>query len=128
MSAEHVKQMIFNWAVTLKIHPHRFDLPLREEGEVYIGATWKPTDWSISNIFEDTAATRESIVIKGRGKTSRIIHMMSLRSSGEIRTTLRSVAVTEHLGFAPGYSRLGRTGWRRYYRYGITASVHLGCV
>ena len=78
MSAENVKQMIYNWAVTVEVHPYRFGLLLQEEGEVYIGAQWKLTAWSISNIFEDTAATRESIVIEGRGKIPRMIHRMSL--------------------------------------------------
>lgn len=88
MSAEDVKQMILNWAITLEIHLYRFCLLLREEGEVYIGAKWKLTIWSIFNIFDDTAATREGIIIEGRGKIPRMIHRTSLRSSGEMGTTL----------------------------------------
>ena len=102
MSAEDVKQMIYNWAVTLGVHPYRFGVLLPEEGEVYIGAKWKLTAWSVSNIFEDTAATREGTVIKSRGKTPRMIHRMSWRVSGEIKTMLRAVIVTEHRGLNLG--------------------------
>ena len=96
MSPEDVKQMIYNWAVTLEIHPYRFGLLLQEEGEVFIGPNWKLTAWSISNIFEDTAATREGVVIEGRGKIPRMIHRMALRYAGDTKTMLKAVVVTEH--------------------------------
>ena len=106
MSAEDVKQMIYNWAVTVEMHPYRFGLLLQEEGEVFIGPSWKLTAWCISNIFEDTAATRESAVIEGRGTIPRMIHRMSLRNAGEAKTMLKAVVVTEHRGL-----NLEARGW-----------------
>lgn len=105
MSAEDVKQMIYNWAVTLEIHPYRFGLLLQEEGEIFIGPSWKLTAWSISNIFEDNAARREGVVIEGRGTIPRMIHRMALRNTGETRR-LRAVVVTEHRGL-----NLQARGW-----------------
>lgn len=106
MSADDVKQMIYNWAVTLEIHPYRFGLLLQEEGEVFIGPNWKLTAWSISNIFEDTAATREGVIIEGRAMIPRMIHRMSLRNTNETKTMLRAVVVTEHRGL-----NLDARGW-----------------
>ena len=96
MPAEDVKQMIYNWAVTVEIHPYRFGILLQEDGEVFIGPTWKLEAWSISNIFEDTAASREGVIIEGRGKIPRMIHRMSLRNAGNTKTMLKAVIVTEH--------------------------------
>ena len=106
MSADDVKQMIYNWAVTLEMHPYRFGLLLQEDGEVFIGSNWKITAWSISNIFEDAAATREGVVIEGRGKIPRMIHRMSLRNAGNTKTMLKAVIVTEHRGL-----NLEARGW-----------------
>ena len=61
-----------------------------------IGPNWKLTAWSISNIFEDTAATREGVVIEGRGRIPHMIHRMALRYAGDTNTMLKAVVVTEH--------------------------------
>ena len=78
------------------IHPYRFGLLLQEEGEMFIGSNWKLTAWSISNIFEDTAAAREGVVIEGREKIPRMIHRMALRYAGDTKAMLKAVVVTEH--------------------------------
>ena len=96
MSPEDVRQMIYNWAVTLEIHPYHFGLLLPEEAEVFVGANWKITTWSVTNIFNDNPTTREGVVIEGRGTIPCMIHYMSLRYTGETRTMLKAVVVTEH--------------------------------